>query len=155
MVRVDCKPLCRPLLLLSLCGFILASSVSLVARAQDEDTACPCFSYEEVEGVFLSAEKLIASGGGGNCQVSDYGVEFRGEVVVNDENYRSVARASVNWADFDPGRCEYRNAGVDPAVERRAEWPHPAPEATARACLDIISSVIEKQDSSGRCRTYP
>lgn len=140
---------------MNLCGFILASSISLVARAQGEDTACPCFSYEEVEGVFLSAEKLIASGGGGNCQVSDYGVEFRGEVVVNDENYTTVARASVNWADFDPGRCDYRNAGMDPAVERSVGWPHPAPEVTARACLDIISNVIEEQDSSGRCRTYP
>jgi hypothetical protein len=142
-------------LFLALSRMLLASSISLVAQAQDENAACPCFNYEEVEGIFLSGDKLLASGGGGNCQASDYSVEFKGEVVVIDENYTMIARASVNWADFDPGRCEYRDTSVDPAVERIVAWPHPAPEATARACLGIISSVIESLDGSGRCSTYP
>ena len=125
-----------------------------MANAQ-EGSVCPCFSYEEVEGVFLSGDKLLASGGGGNCQASDYSVEFKGEVVVIDKDYNMVARASVNWADYDPGRCEYRDTREDPVVERTETWPYPAPEALARACLEIISNVIDNQDSSHRCSTYP
>lgn len=125
------------------------------ARAQEEGAGCPCFNYEEVQGLFLSGRKLIASGGGSSCQASDYAVEFKGEVVVIDQNYKTLARASVQWADFDPGRCEYRDATVEPRVERSEGWPHPAPEATARACFDIISSVIAELDTEGRCRTYP
>lgn len=134
---------------------MLMGSISQAAWAQDENAPCPCFSYEEVEGAFRTAQKLIASGGSGSCQVSDYGVEFKGEVVVTDESYKTIARASVSWADYDPGRCEYRDAGVEPAVERSVAWPHPAPEALARACLDIISGVIDELDTTGSCRTYP
>lgn len=155
VVRVECMPATRLPLYLTLSAALLATFMSLVAKAQDENAACPCFSYEEVEGVFLSGDKLLASGGGGNCQASDYSVEFRGEVVVIDEDYKMIARASVNWADFDPGHCDYRDTRVEPEVERSVTWPHPAPEALARACLDIISTAIENLDSSHHCRTYP
>lgn len=126
-----------------------------MGSAQEGNATCPCFSYEEVEGVFLSGDQLLASGGGGSCSVNDYSVEFTGEVVVIDQEFHTLARASVKWADFDPGQCSYQNATADPVVERSENWPHPAPEATARACLDIISRVIEKLDTSGRCRKYP
>ena len=155
VVRNERKPLRWPSLLLALSGLFLTASISLVAWAQDEGAACPCFSYEEVEGVFLTGDKLLASGGGGNCQVNDYSVEFIGEVVVIDENYQTLARASVRWADFDPGRCDYQDTTVDPPVERSENWPYPAPEVPARACLKIISTAIETLDSSGRCSTYP
>jgi uncharacterized membrane protein len=155
VVRVECKPPARLSLYSTLSAVLLASSISLVAQAQDENAACPCFSYEEVEGVFLSGDKLLASGGGGNCQASDYSVEFKGEVVVIDEDYKMIARASVDWADFDPGHCNYSDSSTDPAVERSVMWPHPAPEAVARTCLDIISSAIENLDNTHRCRTYP
>lgn len=136
-------------------GLVVAACVGPLAWAQESAEPCPCFSYEEVEGVFRSGQKLIASGGGGSCQASDYAVEFKGEVVVTDQNFKTVARASVAWADFDPGRCEYRDASVEPEVERSIHWPHPAPEVAARACLDIISSVIKNLDTTGNCRTYP
>lgn len=155
VVRVIRKPLRRPPLFLILSGLILSGAISPAAQAQDETAVCPCFNFEEVEGVFLSGDKLLASGGGGSCQVNDYSVEFIGEVVVIDKDYKTLARASVKWADFDPGQCDYRNATAEPVIERTEYWPHPAPEATARACLEVISSVIAKLDTTGRCRKYP
>ena len=153
------QPRIRSLLLTApmLLAAIVAICASTPAWAQDENSSgpCPCFSYEEVEGVFRSAEQLLASGGGGSCQASDYGVEFQGDVVVTDANYSTIARAGISWSDYDPGRCDYRDTSVEPQIERNYSWPYPAPEGPPRACLDIISTVISKLDSKGRCHVYP
>jgi len=77
------------------------------------------------------------------------------KLVIWDQDYAIIAQARVVWFDFDPSRCEYIDTVINPGVERNVDWPHPAPEAVARAFYDIISSVIAKSDTSGRCETYP
>lgn len=137
-------------------GLILAAYPCAIAQAQETTGDCPCFNSEEAESVFFKVGEVGAGGGGSsNCQVNDYTVEFSGELRVTDANYQAVAQASVKWADFDPGSCNFLDNSVQPAVERNVHWPHPAPEATARACLDILSSVIDRLDTDGDCRTYP
>jgi hypothetical protein len=134
---------------------VLMSLVSTEAHAQDENETCPCFSYEEVESIFLRGEQLTAQEGTSACHTADYSVECNAEVVVWDQDYAIVAQARVEWFDFDPSRCEYIDTAGDPGVERNISWPHPAPEAVARACFNIITSVIAKSDTSGKCETYP
>jgi len=134
---------------------LLMSMVSMEIDAQDENEPCPCFSYEEVESVFLKGVGLSEDEGMTDCSTQDYSVELNAEVVIWDMEYTLVAKARVDWFDFDPGGCKYIDTASDPAVERNVRWPHPAPETTARACFRIISSVIKKSDTSRKCSTYP
>ena len=90
-----------------------------------------------------------------DCSSQDYSVEVNAEVVIWDPEYSVVAKARVDWFDFDPGGCEYIDNSSDPAVERNIRWPHPAPEISARACFNIITNLIKKTDTSGNCTTYP
>jgi hypothetical protein len=139
----------------ALCAVVLLSLASMETYAQEEIETCPCFSYEEVESMFLRGAQLTAGEGESNCQAEDYSVEFKAEVTVWNQNYDLLAQARVEWFDYDPGRCDYIDTAGNPGVERNVSWPHPAPEATARACFDIISSVITKADTSVKCITYP
>ena len=134
---------------------VLMSLISVELRAQDIKETCPCFNYEEVESIFQSGVHLTEEEGMSDCTAQDYSVECNAEIIVRDQNYTIVAQARVDWFDFDPGGCEYIDTTSDPAVERNVSWPHPAPEATARACFNIISSVIAKSDTSGKCNTFP
>ena len=134
---------------------VLLSLISMESRAQDTQESCPCFSYEEVESIFQSGVHLTEEEGMSDCSAQDYSVECNAEVTVWDQNYTIVAQARIYWFDFDPGGCVYIDTTSDPDVERNIRWPHPAPEATARACFNIISGVIAKSDTSGRCNTYP
>ncbi len=134
---------------------VLMSFISMETPAQDENETCPCFSYEEVESIFLRGEQLAEEEGVDACSTQDYTVECNAEVVVWDQDYAVIAQARVDWFDFDPSRCEYIDTASDPVVERNVSWPHPAPEAVARACFNIISSVIAKLDTTGKCETYP
>jgi hypothetical protein len=134
---------------------VLLSLISMGSRAQDTQESCPCFNYEEVESIFQSGVHLTEEEGMSDCSAQDYSVECNAEVIVWDQNYTIVARARIDWFDFDPGGCIYIDTTSDPDVERNIRWPHPAPEATARACFNIISGVIAKSDTSGRCNTYP
>jgi hypothetical protein len=134
---------------------ILISLWNAKSPAQSENETCPCFGYEQVEAIFLSGEGLSAEERIRDCRAEDYKVEFTAEAVVWDQNYDLLAQATVNWYDFDPGGCEYINNMSGLAVESSIRWPHPAPEGTARACFDIISSVIAKKDTDGNCTTYP
>lgn len=134
---------------------VLMCSISMEAHAQDENEACPCFSYEEVKAIFLMGEQLSEEEGISECRTEDYSVECNAEVVILDQDYTTIAQASVNWFDFDPSRCNYIDTVGNPGVERSISWPHPAPEAIARACYKIISRVIKELDASGKCATYP
>jgi len=136
-------------------ALVLMSVISMESPAQDENANCPCFSYEEVESIFLIGEQLAAEEGVGACSTQDYTVECNAEVVVWDQDYAIIAQARVDWFDFDPSRCEYTDATSSPVVKRNISWPHPAPEAAARACFNIISNVIAKLDTTGKCETYP
>lgn len=155
MVQVKHKSLCRLLPFTAVSAAVLASLICMKAYAQEENEPCPCFSYEEVEAIFLDGEHLTEAEGSVSCHARDYSVECTAEVVITDQNFATIAKASVSWADFDPSRCDYMDTTADPAIDRRVRWPHPAPEATARDCFKIISSVIEKSDTSGNCNTYP
>ena len=134
---------------------VMMSLVSIEAYAQDETEACPCFSLEEVESIFDRGEKLAEDEGLSACHTEDFTVECNAEVVVWDQDFAVIAKASVNWFDFDPSNCEYIDTATDSGEERYISWPHPAPETVARACFNIISSVITKLDTSGKCETYP
>ena len=143
-----------------LCGtavfaMVLMSLFSGATQAQEEAATCPCFSYEEVEAMFLNGLQQAEEGGMTACQTEDYSVECNAEIVVWDATFEILAKASINWFDFDPSRCEYVDTINNPGVERSENWPHPAPEALARACLNIIASVIAKSDTLGTCTTYP
>ncbi|NOR19443.1 MAG: hypothetical protein GQ538_05080 [Xanthomonadales bacterium] len=138
--------------------FLALSAIALInleSRAQSEDEICPCFSFEEVESIFLIEADLPVDERNTNCGTEDYKVELSAEVVVMDQNYDVIAQASVKWLDFDTSGCEYTDTRAEPQVEREVWWPHPAPEATARACFNIIASVIAKSDTAGYCSTYP
>ncbi len=132
---------------------IILCLVSIETNAQEENESCPCFSYEEVESIFLRALQLTTEEGESNCKAEDYSVECAAEIVIWDKNYTETAHVQVEWFDFDPGLCAYTDSIGNPGVERDVRWPHPAPEATARACYDIIASVIAKSDSAGKCFT--
>ena len=133
----------------------LMSLISIEAYAQDDTEVCPCFSLEEVESIFDRGEKLAEDEGLSACHTEDFTVECNAEVVVWDQDFAVIAKASVNWFDFDPSNCEYVDTATDPDEERYISWPHPAPETVARACFNIIASVITKLDTSGKCETYP
>ena len=134
---------------------ILMSLISMEINSQDESETCPCFSYEEVESIFLSGAQLTLEEGEISCQAQDYSVESNAEVTVWDQDFTTVAQARTEWFDFDPSGCDYIDSTNNPGVERNIKWPHPAPKPTAKACFDIISNVIAKLDSSGKCQVYP
>ena len=133
---------------------LLMNLISLEARAQDENASCPCFNYEEIESIFVKGVHPTEEVYRSDCSAQDYTVEFIAEVTVWDQDYTTVAQARVEWSDYDPGGCEYIDTLSDSGVERNIRWPDPAPEAPARACFNIISSVIAKSDTSGKCNTY-
>ncbi len=138
--------------------FLVMSAIALVtlgSPAQSEEEICPCFSMEEVESIFLIEAGLPDEERNSNCGAEDYKVECSAEVLVMDQDYEVIALARVDWLDFDPGSCKYIDTRAEPPVEREVRWPHPAPEATARACFNIISSVIAKLDTDDYCSTYP
>jgi hypothetical protein len=155
MVRVERKSLYRLLVFPAVSLVVLISLTSIDTYAQEDNETCPCFSYEEVESMFLNGAQLTAAEGESTCRAKDYSVECNAEVIVWDQNYTTLATAFVEWFDFDSGRCAYIDTVGNPGVERKVRWPHPAPEATARACFNIISSVIKKSDTSGKCDTFP
>jgi hypothetical protein len=132
---------------------IVLSMITAVAIAQEESNTCPCFSTEEVEAIFQRADQVEIGEGEIMCKAEDYSVELNAEITVMDKNYSVTAKASVKWFDFDPGACDYIDSIDNPGVERSERWPHPAPEATARLCYDIIRSVVDKSDSVGKCIT--
>ena len=51
---------------------VLTSLISMLTYAQEENEACPCFSYEEVESMFLSGAQLTAEEGESNCSAQDF-----------------------------------------------------------------------------------
>ena len=134
-------------------AIFMISLTSLDSHAQEFDETCPCFTYEEVKSLFQQATHLPANGGTSECSAQDYSAECAAAIVVMDQNYETIAQASVNWYDYDPGNCQY--TASDPAATRNVNWPYPAPEATARACFRIISSVISESDDSGKCDIFP
>ena len=152
MVLAKRKSHHRLIIYLAMSAFAL---ISLESRAQSEDETCPCFSMEEVEALFLIQADLPEEDRNTNCGAEDYKVECSAEVVVMDQDYEVIAQAGVDWLDFDPGGCRYTDPRVEPPVEREVRWPHPAPEAIARACFNIISSVIAKSGSDYYCNIYP
>ena len=147
----------RPTLLFfpAVSAVVLMNLASMETYAQEETETCPCFSYAEVESIFPGGAQRTADEGEIKCSTEDYSVEFKAEVMVWNQNYDLLAQAHVEWFDYDPGRCDYVDTKGNPGVEHHVSWPHPAPEATARACFNIISSVIMKSDTSGKCSTYP
>ena len=134
---------------------VLMSLIRMESRAEDENQSCPCFSYEEVESIFLRGQQLATEGGEVTCRAEDYSVECNAELTVWDQDFELVVKAKVEWFDIDPSGCDYIDNTGNPGVERNIRWPHPAPEATARDCFNIISSVIAKLDTTGICNTYP
>ena len=142
-------------MLLALSVIVLMGLKNMELRAQSDNQVCPCFSNEEIESIFLAGLGMTEDESIIDCKAMDYKVEFVAEEVVWDQNYDVVAQARVKWFDFDPGGCEYINNMADPAVERSARWPHPAPEATARTCFNIISNVIKTFDKDGICNIFP
>ena len=124
-------------------------------NAQDATATCPCFTYEEVESIFHRGQQQTADEGTSSCNAEDYSAECKAEVVVWNQNDDVISQASLNWYDYDTANCNYVDKAGNPGVERDVQWPHPAPEDTARACYDIIARVIAKSDTSGVCVTYP
>jgi hypothetical protein len=152
MVQAEHRPLRWLLAFPAVFAIVL---ISLESPAQGENETCPCFSSEEVESIFLTGNKLAAEGAVIGCNAEDYSVEIGAEVIIWDQDFATIAQASVKWYDFDPSRCDYIDTINNPGVERKVTWPHPAPKDTARACFDIISSVIAKSDTAGTCKIYP
>jgi hypothetical protein len=134
---------------------ILMSTISFESGAQQESESCPCFNHEEVESIFLQGLNLSEEQGMIDCSAEDYSVEFSAEVIVWDQDYAMIAQVRVEWFDFDPGGCEYIETSGDVEVERNTRWPHPAPQETAHACFNIISTVISNLDKLYNCTTYP
>ncbi len=134
---------------------ILTNLIIMESRAQDLEETCPCFNQEEVQSIFLLTVDLTDEEGMSNCSAEDYSVELKAEIVIWDQDFAVVAHTRVEWADFDPGGCKYIFNTSDPVVERSVKWPRSAPQTAAKACFNIISSVIAKSDTSGNCNTYP
>ena len=155
MAQAERTPNSKTLMFPAMLAVVLTGMINMETQAQEDSEICPCFSFEEVEAIFLSGDQLSAGGGSSNCSAEDYSVECNAEVIIWDQNFDVVAQAHVTWSDFDPGRCDYIDTRGNPGVERKVTWPHPAPEAIARACFQVIARVIEKSDTSGKCITYP
>ena len=155
MAQTECISISKTLLFPTVLAVVLMGLVNMETRAQDDSEICPCFSFEEVEAIFLSGDQQTAEGGSSDCSAEDYSVECKAEVVIWNQNFDVIAQAHVAWSDFDSSLCGYLDTEANPGVERNVNWPHPAPEAMARACFNIISRVIAKSDTSGKCITYP
>ena len=155
MARAGRKSHGKLLMFKAISVVVLMSLISMETHAQDNNESCPCFSYEEVEEMFHRGDQLTWEEGEISCLAEDYSVECKAEVIIWDQDYSVIAQARVEWFDVDPGGCDYIDVTGNPGVERNVKWPHPAPEATARACFNIISSVIAESDTSGKCITYP
>jgi hypothetical protein len=155
MALAEYKSLCQLLMFPAIFATILVNLISMESYAQDMKETCPCFNYEEVESIFLVGVHLTEEEGMSECSAQDYSVECSAEVIVWDQDYTTIAHARVDWFDYDPGGCKYIDTTRDPHVDRNVRWPHPAPEATAKACFNIISDVIAKSDTSGKCNTFP
>jgi hypothetical protein len=134
------------------CAALLALA-SITSWAQDENEACPCFNEEEVQAIFDRAESLGVEEGSSICKAEDYSVELNAEITIFDNDFMESGQVRVEWFDYDPGSCTYVDTTGDPALERHTKWPHPAPESTARACYNIVATVISKSDTAGRCIT--
>jgi hypothetical protein len=138
----------------------LASAIVLVFLinselfAQTEAETCPCFNLQEVEAIFAINAAIPEDQQNYVCMAEDYKVEFTAEIKVLSSDWDSIALAHVKWFDFDPGSCEYIDTTIDPPVNRKVKWPHPAPESVARACLAVISEAIEKAGTVAVCNTY-
>ena len=141
--------------------FSLASAIVVISLintellAQSENETCPCFSSEEVEAIFVINAGIAEEDRNSECIAEDFKVEFAAEVTALNMDWEPIAKAQVKWADYDPGSCVYINTKTDPPIERNERWPHPAPEATARACLDNIAAAILTSDTGGNCSVYP
>ena len=135
--------------------FVLMSQISTELLAQSANETCPCFSSEEVEAIFVIDAGIVEEERNSECIDEDFKVEIAAEITVLNMDWEPIAKAQVDWADYDPGGCVYINTTTDPQIERNERWPHPAPEATARACLDIIGAAIVKLDAAGNCNIYP
>jgi len=155
MALAECKSFRKLLMFPTMSAVVLMNLSGAVAYAQDENETCPCFDTGEVESIFLRGRQLSEEEGTSDCSAEDYSVELNAEIVVWDQDYAITAQARVEWFDIDPGGCVYIDATSDPVVERDISWPSPAPEALARACFNIISSVIARADTAGNCTTYP
>jgi hypothetical protein len=134
---------------------VLVFLINTELLAQTEPVTCPCFNVQEVEAIFAINAAIPAEQQNNECIAEDFRVEFAAEMTVLDDNWDPIARAHVKWLDFDPGTCEYINTTVDPPIERKVKWPHPAPEPIARACLEVIAEAIAKADTGGICDKYP
>lgn len=132
---------------------VLMSLISVESRAGDADETCPCFNYGEVESIFQKGVHPTEEEHLSDCSAQDYSVEFNAEVIVWDQDYTIVAQARVEWFDYEPGGCEFIDTMGDHDVKRTVKWPDSNPEAPARACYNIISRVIAKSDTSGKCNT--
>lgn len=155
MALAKCKSHHRLMMFPAMSAVALMSLINMESHAQSENEVCPCFSFEEVESIFLIEADLTEEERNSDCSAEDYKVECSAQVIVWDQDYELIAQARVDWLDYDPGGCEYKDTRTDPHVERDVRWPHPAPEATARACFNIISSVIAKSDTADHCNIYP
>lgn len=139
-------------------GSVVAAAVLIgifCLQAPAQEATCPCFSLEEVESIYAFGIEQATAGGAMDCQSSDYNVECNAEIIVWDQNYKTLAQARVEWFDFDPGRCVFIDARGETAIERSERWPHPAPEDIARACFDIITGILARGDPSAMCMIYP
>jgi len=134
--------------------FAVLSSLAVTGiSAQEPQETCPCFSTAEVESLIQRINQMTWEDGETMCKAEDFSVELSAELTIWDTSYSLLAQASVKWFDFDPGACNYIDKPENPGVERSESWPHPAPEATARLCYDIITSVIAKLNTAGKCIT--
>lgn len=136
-------------------AIVLVFMINTELLAQTENETCPCFSSEEVEAIFVINAAIAELDRNSECIAEDFKVEISAEVTALNMDWDPIAKAQVDWADYDPGGCQYINTTTDPQIERKERWPHPAPEATARACLDNIAAAILKFDTDGNCNIYP
>jgi hypothetical protein len=135
-------------------AIVLAFLINSELLAQTGAETCPCFNLQEVEAIFAINAAIPEDQQNYVCMAEDYKVEFTAEIKVLNSDWDPIALAQVRWFDFDPGGCEYINTTLDPPVNRKVVWPHPAPEPVARACLEVISEAIEKAGTVVICNTY-
>jgi hypothetical protein len=136
-------------------AIVLINLLSTELLAQSENETCPCFSSEEVEAVFVINAGIAEEDRNSECIAEDFKVEIAAEVTALNMDWEPIAKAQVKWADFDPGGCLYINTKTNPPIERKEKWPHPAPEAIARACFDSIVTAISTSDTGSNCDVYP
>ncbi len=77
-------------ILSTLSAVVLMNLISTDTRAQDGNAACPCFTYEEVESIFMKGVHPTEEVHKSDCSAQDYSVEINAEVVVWDQGYTIV-----------------------------------------------------------------